>query len=344
LSESLEIASVLFLRLSSIGDIVLTEPAVAAFHEAYPSAEIGYAVKARFADLVSSHPAISRVHALGEESGALTALTRDVRGVGYSALVDLHRNIRTARIARASGVPLRSHYRKRELPDAIRVRLIKRPFRASRLLVRRYLDALRPLGIDAPVRRPKLYVDSDDAAAADGLLTCAEVAGGRFAAVVPGAVWATKRWPAERFAAVAAGIVSDLGLRVLLLGSETERELCGQVGSMAGEGAVNLAGETTLGQMAAVIARSRVFVGNDSGPMHMSMALGVPTVALFGPTDPRQFDFEGHAVVYRDLPCSACSFYGGESCRLGHWDCMLGVGPDEVLGVVRELLAKGGER
>jgi ADP-heptose:LPS heptosyltransferase len=94
--------------------------------------------------------------------------------------------------------------------------------------------------------------------------------------------------------------------------------------------------------MAAVISRARLFVGNDSGPTHMARALGVPTVALFGPTDPGQFDFEGHALVYRDLACSACTFYGSRRCHLGHWDCMTAIGRDDVLEAARSLLSSGG--
>jgi heptosyltransferase-2 len=339
LSDGRDIASVLVLRLSSVGDIVLTEPAVAALRETFPRAEIGFAVKERFGDLVSSHPAITRVHTLGAGGGALSALVSEIRGSGYSAVVDLHRNVRSARVVRASGIPLRTSYRKRELADTLRVRFLRRPFRASRLLVRRYLDALRPLGVEVPVRTPRLYVGERDAAAGAALLDQAGAQEGRFAVMVPGSVWATKRWPAERFAEAASRVVADLGFPVVLLGSAGERGLCDEVARSAGASVTSLAGRTTLGEMAAVIASARFFVGNDSGPTHMAMALEVPTVALFGPTDPGQFDFSRHALVYRDLPCSACSFYGGERCPLGHWDCMLGIEADDVLEASAALFA-----
>jgi ADP-heptose:LPS heptosyltransferase len=128
---------------------------------------------------------------------------------------------------------------------------------------------------------------------------------------------------------------------VVLLGTRGERELCDEIVRMAGGRAVNAAGETTLGELAAVISNARLFIGNDSGPTHMAMALRVPTVAVFGPTDPGQFDFSGHALVYRDLDCSACSFYGGRRCRLGHWDCIASIGPDEVTGAAERLLEEG---
>ena len=71
------------------------------------------------------------------------------------------------------------------------------------------------------------------------------------------------------------------------------------------------------------------------------MASATPTVAIFGPTDPAQFDFSGHALVYAALPCSACSFYGGRRCRSLHWDCMLSISVDDVVRAAEDLLARG---
>ncbi len=335
--------SVLVVRLSSVGDVVLTEPVVAALRESFPGAAIGYAVKAQFRDLVASHPALSHVHVLDtSSSGGMASLVREIRDARYSAVVDLHRNARTARILRAARIPVRTAYHKRELRDAVRVRLLRRPFRVSKLLVQRYLDALVPLGIDAPYTRPRLHVSDRDDEAGRAILTGLGVGTDAYAVLVPGSVWATKRWPAERFAELATSVVRELGLRAVLLGSKAERELCERIAGDAGSGAVSAAGETTLGQMAAVVSRARIYVGNDSGPTHMARALDVPTVALFGPTDPGQFDFEGHALVYRDLSCSACTFYGSRRCRLGHWDCMTAIGCDEVLEAARSLLSSVG--
>ncbi len=335
--------SILVLRLSSVGDIVLTEPAVAALRQFFPGAAIGYAVKTRFRDLVASHPALSRVHLLDTSSrGGMASLISEIRDARYSAVVDLHRNARTARILRVAGIPVRTAYHKRELRDAVRVRLLRRPFRASRLLVQRYLDALVPFGIDAPYMRPRLHVSDRDAEAARATLNRLGMGSDGYAVLVPGSVWATKRWPARRFAELATSVVCELGLRAVLLGSPGERELCERIAGEAGSGAVSAAGETTLGKMAAIISRARIYVGNDSGPTHMARALDVPTVALFGPTDPGQFDFEGHALLYRDLSCSACTFYGSRRCHLGHWDCMRTIGHDDVLDAARSLLSSAG--
>jgi lipopolysaccharide heptosyltransferase II len=344
---------VLALRLSSVGDIVLAEPVVAALRDALPDASIGFVVKEAFRDLVEGHPAIDRVHTLDDSrAGAMRRLASEIGSIGYEAAVDLHRNLRSTRLVRASGAPRVVSYRKRELADAVRVRILRRPFRAPKLLVDRYLDALTPLGVrpQSPrgsggrPPRPRLYLTSEGRSLAAETLARLGLTERVYAAVAPGAMWPTKRWPSERYAAVIRSLISRLGLRVLLLGSPEEEELCRELTSAVGAGATSLAGETALGEAGGLIARARIFVGNDSGTTHMAMALGVPTVAIFGPTDPGQFDHTGHALIYSDLGCSACSFYGGRRCPKGHWNCMLSLDPGDVFAAAEKLVLRTSER
>ncbi len=333
-------------RLSSIGDIVLTEPVVTALRDAYPDATIGFAVKERYRELVEAHPAVDRVHALaGSSFGDLRGLCEELRAASYSCVVDLHRNQRSVLLGVCARASMVTAYRKRNPADAVRVRLGRRRFRADRLLVRRYLDSLRPLGVVAKQSRPRLYVSPEASEAASDRLRGWGLRAGSYAVVAPGALWETKRWPVDRFASVVTGLAGGRGLDVLLVGSASERALCEQVagGSEAGRATVvNGAGDTGLGELAALLGDARLFIGNDSGPMHMAMARGTPTVAIFGPTDPGQFDFTGDVVVFEDLECSACSFYGTKRCRLGHWRCMTAIEPDRVLSEADALLDRRG--
>jgi len=237
-----------------------------------------------------------------------------------------------------SRASLATAYKKRELRDSVRVRIGRRPFRASKRLVERYLDALAPLGLRPACGRPHFHLSPTDAEWAAGYLGDLGLARGAYAAIAPGALWRTKRWPPRRFAAVASALAAECDLDILLLGSMSERQLCEDVARYAGSRVLMAAGETTLGQMAALIGSARVFIGNDSGPMHVAVALGTPTVAIFGPTDPGQFDFDDNEIVYADLECSACSFYGTDACKLGHWQCMQSLSAELVLSAARRLL------
>jgi heptosyltransferase-2 len=331
--------------MSSIGDVVLTEPVVAALRSARPDSEIGFVVKARFRDLVAGNRDVSVIHTLaGSSPSDLASLCREVRARRYSAVVDLHDNLRSALVARASCAPLVSAYRKRDPGVWFRVRVQRRPFRAAARTVDRYLAALGPLGIRAEHARVRFHVAPADEAWAGGFLSGRGLRPGSFIAVAPGAVWSTKRWPADAYGAVVREIFLEAGLPAVLVGSAEERGLCQAVAAAAGPSArtTSAAGDATLGGTAALIAGAALYVGNDSGLTHIAAALGTPTVAIFGPTDPGQFDFAGHAVVFADVPCSACSFYGGDRCRLRHWECMRLIRPDDVLRAARGLLAARG--
>ncbi|MBD3368422.1 MAG: hypothetical protein GF405_09680, partial [Candidatus Eisenbacteria bacterium] len=134
----------LFIRLSSVGDIVLTEPAVAALRERFPDARVGFALKRRFTDLVAGNESIDRVHPFDETGGGLRRLAREIRDVSYRFVIDLHSNARSRVLSRASGADAVLRYRKRDPFDSIAVRVLRRPYRASRRLVSRYLETLSP--------------------------------------------------------------------------------------------------------------------------------------------------------------------------------------------------------
>jgi ADP-heptose:LPS heptosyltransferase len=339
--QTLARESFVVLRLSSVGDVVLTEPVVAALSEARRDADIGFVVKERFRDLVAGNPAITRVHTLREgERGALLALSREIRKTRYSVVIDLHANLRSRFLADSSGAALVLRYRKRDIADTARVRLLRRPFRAKKTIVGRYLESLAPLGIRAQYRAPRFHLAPADAEWAGDYLARSGLAPRGYAAMAPGSVWATKLWPADRYGAVAARLSSELGLRTLVLGTAAERGSLIEVAARV-PGAVVAAGETRLGQMAGLMATARVYIGNDSGPTHMAMALGVPTVAVFGPTDPGQFEFRGARLLFADLPCSACSFFGSSRCRLGHLACMTGISVEQVFAAAKDLSAGG---
>jgi lipopolysaccharide heptosyltransferase II len=160
-------------------------------------------------------------------------------------------------------------------------------------------------------------------------------------AIHPGAGWETKRWPAEKFAEIARRFAGA----VVVVGSASERQLAAGVVDVAGsphKPVLNLTGETSLKQLAALLGAADVVVSNDSGPMHLAAAMGTPVVALFGPSDPRRYGpLIAEARVLRvDLPCAPCGQVRlpPERCR-GHVpDCMDGISVAMVVAAADQLL------
>jgi ADP-heptose:LPS heptosyltransferase len=303
---------------------------------------IGFAVKERYAALVGGNPAVARIHTLRDGSpGNVLELCREIRRERYGTVIDLHGNARSALLATCAGARAITRYVKRDPGDALRVRLRRAPYRARRRLVERYLESLAPLGIEHAYRRPRFHPDAGSIASAGAYLRESGLEPGGYAAIVPGSKWPTKTWPAEGYGEVARALASEDGLPVLVLGSAAERGLADEVARRV-PGARSAAGAVSLGEAACLLSSARLAIGNDTGPTHIAMACGTPTVAIFGPTDPAQFDFEGHELIYADLPCSACSFFGSRRCRLGHWRCMRAIPPVTVLAAARRLLSGGG--
>jgi ADP-heptose:LPS heptosyltransferase len=155
-----------------------------------------------------------------------------------------------------------------------------------------------------------IAVGEAERAAVDRLLAGRE----NLAALIPGARWDSKRWPVERFAGIADVLSRDFGLTGVVTGGPEETGLAAEVCAKARSPVIDLAGKTTLKEAAEVFRRCRVTVGNDTGPLYMSAAMGTPTVAVFGPTDARRLGpyGRGHAKVTSGVPCAPCR---NRSCR-----------------------------
>jgi heptosyltransferase-2 len=156
----------------------------------------------------------------------------------------------------------------------------------------------------------------------------------------PGATYGSaKRWYPDRFAAVADALSAEWSARVVVVGSAAESPLAGEIEAATRNPPVNLAGKTTVRELMAILSLSSFLVTNDSGPMHIGAALGVPLVAIFGPTDWRRTSpWSSLAKVVRvEIDCSPCK---RRVCDRGH-ECMLGVTPGMVVDAAKALLPGG---
>ena len=185
-------------------------------------------------------------------------------------------------------------------------------------VIDRYLEPLRRFGVTPVHRVPELVVPPGNVSAARELLLSAGVRDpDRVAVVVPGARWPNKRWSPASFAAVAAGLRDIDSLEPVIAGDSTDRDAAEAVRSMIPGGALELAGRTSLTELAALLKLARVVVANDSGPAHLAAAVGSPLVALFGPTH-EAFGFAPRGgcvrVISHALGCRPCTVHGGLRC------------------------------
>ncbi len=330
--------TVLVLRFSAVGDVVLTSPAIEALRRALPDARIVYAIKERLAHIVRQNPNVDDVVALRPGEGPLS-YARRLRAVQPTAVLDLHGKIRSKILKTLMPGVRKVTWHKRDFRDTLPVKLALRPYHSSMLFADRYHAAVEQLvGKSLPRGRLQYFLGPEDVAEADRVMRAAGLDPEKpLVGLSPGANWETKRWPAERFAGLARRALAQ-GLQVAVQGSASEAPL-GQIIAQLAPGAVDLSGRLDLKALGGFVSRCAAFVANDSGPMHIARALGVPTLAFFGSTDPEMFAFEGHRVLFAGVPCAPCSFFGRRRCPRGHFRCMLDLDEERAWGALSPLLA-----
>lgn len=329
--------SVLLIRLSSLGDVVLTTPVAANMNRA--GARVAVLTRRAFAPVFDGNPTVDEV--LIFEDRGLWGWLREIRARRFDVVLDLHGTPRSRLWSAFSGAPRRVRYDKRA---AARRRLVWTKRASPGLagnVVDRYLETLAPLGVPAGERTPRLYVSRDDGPSA---AMAERLGSGPLLVVAPGAQHATKRWPAERFAAVAERWrARHSGTRVVLLGSPADAPAGAAVRAALPGDVVDLIGKTSLRDMVRILNRAALVLSNDSGAMHVAAALGRPTVAVFGPTV-RAFGFfptgaRAVAVEGGPLPCRPCALHGRSRCPEGHFRCMADVTVDRVAEVAAAIAA-----
>ncbi len=326
---------ILVIRLSSLGDVVLTTPVVAALKAAWPHAHVTFLTKGAFAPVFSKNPHVDKV--LRFEDKSLWGWVGEIRRSRFDVVIDLHDTLRSRVWTLLSGATTTVRYDKRA---AERRRLVWTKKSSPRLaggVVDRYLETLADLGVPAVDRVPKLHMGSDERLP-DPLEE--RLGPGPFVAIAPGALHATKRWLPDRFAAAADRLAE--GRPVVLLGAPADGRAAEEVLQSLTSPAQSFVGQTSLREMMLILRRCELILTNDSGAMHVAAALGVPTVAIFGPTV-KPFGFfpvgaRTAVVEVSNLDCRPCSVHGSKKCPLGHFRCMNDVTVDRVVDSAHTLL------
>ncbi|GIX46473.1 MAG: glycosyl hydrolase [Candidatus Tectimicrobiota bacterium] len=336
-----QLRTVLLVRLSSIGDILLTTPVLRLLRQACPQARLDFALKAPYADLLRANPCVDRL-LLVPPGESLRAMWRRLRQQRYDLVLDWQRTLRSRVLLWGVRATHRLAYNKRTVRRALLVHLGWNLLRPPLAVPELYARPLRRLGLTAPLPPLEMHLTPESQAAAAAYLEQALPAGQRqpLLAVAPGARWATKRWPAERFAAVAQALADAHGAAVVLLGDADDVPLAQAICQQLRAPVLDGTGRLSLMQTAALLQRCRLLLSNDSGLMHLAAALRVPVVAVFGPTVAEFgfYPFQATAqVVSLALPCRPCSTKGSRRCPRQHHQCMRGLSSEQVLDAARQL-------
>lgn len=343
----------LVVKLRHHGDVLLTAPVFSALKAHAPHLEIDALVYADTADMLSGHPAISRLHVvdrawkkagLASRAAAEWTLWRTLRSRAYDLLVHLTDHRRGLWLARTLAAPVTVAPARRG--DARWAGAFSHLYSLPRQGNTRHtvevnLDALRRIGVFPADdgRRLTLVPGAAAEARAAQILRDHDLVPGGFTVLHPASRWLFKTWPAERTAQLATRLAED-GERIVMTCAPAEAELAllRRIRSQAPAQVVDLGGQLGLKDLAALIARARMFVGVDSAPMHIAAAVGTPVVALFGPSG--EVEWGPWGVAHRSVtslshPCRPCGNDGCGGSKVS--ECLTTLPVSRVLDEIRSL-------
>ncbi|MDI6736815.1 MAG: lipopolysaccharide heptosyltransferase II [bacterium] len=335
---------ILIIRLSSIGDIVLSSPLIRLVRQRFPQAKIDMLVCTEFEELISANPNLSQVILFDRKTGlkGLLRLGKKIRKEGYDLVIDIHKKLRSFIICRISGAKQTVSYNKHSFLRFLLVEFKINRFVQTPYVTNLYLKSVERFGI------------KDDGQGLEFNITTAKDMGileflrqervskkYPLIGLAPGAHWNTKRWPKERFIELANLLIQRKNATIVIFGGRAEVVLSNEIGGSLLNKPLIVAGKVSLMETAVLLKRCNVLVTNDSGVLHIAAAVKTPLVAIFGPTV-KEFGYYpyrvANRVISKDLPCKPCTTKGTPKCKINTFDCMRLISTDEVLKAVEELL------
>ena len=331
---------ILVIKLDHLGDVLLATPVFSNLRRAYPNAELHALTGAWSRVVLEKHPDVNNVVEYNSPAFCRTGqptslretfkLYRQLRRQKYDLIVELRSDWRTVWFAFLRLTPKRLSRAALQVANKLGFAQFSGTHETTR-----NLDVLRQAGIPTPVQTAIFSVTTEDKKWASDFLATYQIDRQHpLIAIHPGSPIALKRWMPERYAELADWLIAQKRAQILYVGVKDEIPIITEIQALMRGESINIAGKTTLTQLASILPTCNVFIGNDSGPMHLAAAVGTQTIGLYGPGDPTRFGPAGAKcqTIQRksDCPCL------GPVCRYGKSGCMSEI---QVADVIQTLEA-----
>lgn len=333
---------ILVFRLSSIGDIVLTTALLRCLRNTFSDAQIDFVVKKQFADILRCVPFVSNVIELDSKKGfsELLAIRNHLKNEQYDVALDIHKNWRSLFVCNTIGAKQVFRFNKHVFRRWVLTTFHKDIYKEVRPVYLRFIDAAQQIGVVPDGKYTELVVPEQLGKSMKDIFAQANISfEKRIIALCPGASFSNKQWQVEKFQQLAKRVVLDFDAQVILLGGKKESEMCESIANESG--AVSFAGKFDLSQSIAALSMVSLTVANDTGMLHVSEALGVPVVGIYGPTA-RQFGYfpilpQSKVAQIENLPCRPCTKMGMNHCPKKHFSCMNDISVEMVLALIHDI-------
>jgi len=332
-----DVHKILIIRLSSIGDIILTTPLLRSIRKTYPDAFITYITKKQYAGLLADSPFINELIAFDKSEGfrGLRKIKQRLRDHHFDACLDIHKNWRSWFLRFGLGAGVITTYPKYIIRRALLVRLKINLYKHVKPVYLRYFEAARKLGVSYDGEGSEIHFPN---AATDKVTGILSSIGYQFktplVVICPGATYLNKKWKSEGFASTARYLMKERSAFIIIHGGRDDKELCEGIVAMIGTGSFSLAGTLSLPESAALLKLSTIVIANDSGLLHLAQSQKRPVVGIYGPTT-RELGFfpieQKSTVVETTLSCRPCTPKGLNYCPRVHFRCMNDITPEMVI-------------
>lgn len=336
---------VLIIRLSSIGDIILTTALIRCLKNNFPDYKIDFLVKEQFSEIVIHNPYLNNIIVF-RKGDKLLKLKQQLKNEKYEWIIDIHQNFRSLFLKSGSGVPLKTGYSKSVFKRSLLVYAGLNLYHDSKPVMLRYFESVEKQGVlydgkGTEVFFPSIHIES----IRTKLLQTGYTFGKKLFVVSPGASFSNKRWLPQNFAEVLNYLIQYQNGFVVLIGNKADLGICNEIQDLSLAGTVNFAGELSLLDSASLLSVCDVFIGNDSGMLHMAQSVKKPVVGIYGPTVEELGYFpqkERSVVVQKTVSCRPCSHNGLNKCPKKHFRCMKTISSIDVIDALNALLIEQG--
>jgi lipopolysaccharide heptosyltransferase II len=352
---------ILIINPFGIGDVIFTMPVIESIKTKYPEAYIGYVCNIRTAPILFSNPNIDKVFIFERDEyrqlwqlskakaiSKIWNLLRDVKKESFNIVLDFSMARDYGFFSMLSGIRRRIGYNYNKRGLFLTDKIPLKAGYCDKHVIDYHKQFLLLMDLDLPMdTMPKVYIAEEDDKKAQQILWSKDISlTDKYICIMPGAgaSWGAtayrKQWPASKFAEVASMLVDESGIKIILLGSADDKELCDRV-EKAVPAAINLCGKLSLMVSNAIIRHASVLLTNDGGPLHMAVAVGTNTVSIFGPVDEKVYGpylaGDGHIVITNDIACRPCyNSFKLPACE--DIECLNGIGSDEVVKAVEVVM------
>lgn len=320
---------ILIIRMSSIGDVILTTPVIKAFKRKYPDVKIDFLVLENFKDAITDLPYIDNLILFNKKRDDgyknIIKFAEKLKENKYDYVFDLHCKFRSKLISKKLGVET-FKYKKRAWWKTILVKMRLIKYQVDDTIIKNYFGAFKDFGLE--------YIGEDlDFAFPKDI----NIEYKNLPVFAPGASKETKKWVVEGFGELARIIYEKKGIKTLLLGGKEDFERCEKINEISGGKCINLAGKLSLKESGALLSKGKFLVTNDSGPFHIARGVKCRTFVIFGPTSPEMFELGNRDVlIYNKESCSPCSLHGDKFCPKKHFNCMKKITGKSVYEIIEK--------